>query len=230
MNKIRIIVIEDNRLLRDGIAAMINEQPDLRVVATIGDGEKTLQKIKETKPRIVLLDLGLRSHNSLLLVKSIKSHYPELKIIVMALVRLQTDILEFVQAGVSGFILKDAKISDFLKAIRSVSRGEKFLPPNLTDSLFSQIAEQAINGIGKSKLIQSVRLTKREHQIVELIADGLTNKEIGKKLFLSPFTVKSHIHNILEKMELHTRVQLGIYARTNTDFKDAARTISLMDE
>jgi DNA-binding NarL/FixJ family response regulator len=73
-------------------------------------------------------------------------------------------------------------------------------------------------------------LTKREHQIVELIADGLTNKEIGKKLFLSPFTVKSHIHNILEKMELHTRVQLGIYARTNTDFKDAANSISLMDE
>jgi len=230
MKKIRIIVIEDNRLLREGITSMLNEQPDLKVVAAIGNGEKTLLKIKESKPKVVLLDLGLRSHNSLLLVKSIKNNYPDLKIIVMALVPLQTDILEFVQGGVSGFILKDAKITDFLKTIRSVSRGEKFLPPNLTDSLFSQIVEQAVSGSGKSKLIQSVKLTKREHQIVELIADGLTNKEIGKKLFLSPFTVKSHIHNILEKMELHTRVQLGIYARTSNDFKDAAGSISLMDE
>jgi len=230
MKKIRLLLIEDNRLLRDGIAAMLNEQPDIMAVAALGAGETVLQKIQDLKLNIVLLDLGLRSQNSLEVVISIKTKSREVRIIVMDLVPAQEDILDFVSAGVSGFILKDASISDFLKTIRSVASGDKILPVHLTGSLFSQIVEHAVNGRGTSKVIESVRMTKRERQVIELITDGLTNKEIAQSLHLSAYTVKSHVHNILEKLTMHTRVQIAGYAHTSKSRQDQANTVSLINE
>ncbi len=230
MKKIRLLVIEDNRLLREGISAMIKEQSDMKVTAAIGTGENILEKINTLKPDVTLLDLGLRNQNSLQVVKSVRKKFPSTKIIVMDLVPVHEEILEFVQAGVSGFILKDATVNDFLKTIRSVAEGNKVLPNNLTDSLFSQIVEYAVRGPKSSSLIKSVRMTKREKQVIELIADGLTNKEIAQKLHLSTFTVKSHVHNILEKLALHTRVQIAKYAHTTEEFKEVADSISLIDD
>jgi two-component system response regulator DegU len=230
VKKIRLLIIEDNRLLREGITAMINEQSDLKVVASLGTTENILQRIYTLKPQVALLDLGLRNQNSLQIVKSVKKNSSGTKIIVMDLVPLHEDILEFVQAGVSGFLLKDATVDDFLKTIRSVAKGNKVLPPHLTESLFSQIVEHAITTTKKSNLIKSVRMTKREKQVIKLIADGLTNKEIAQKLHLSTYTVKSHVHNILEKLALHTRVQIARYAHTNEDFDRIAGAISLIDD
>jgi len=230
MKKIKLMVIEDNRLLREGITAMLEEQSDLKVVAALGTSENIIQKINSLKPNIVLLDLGLRGQNSLQIVKSVKKSFSITKIIVMDLVPVHEEILEFVQAGVSGFILKDATVDDFLRTIRSVALGNKVLPPHLTGSLFSQIVEHAVNGAEKSKLIESVRMTKRERQVIELIADGLTNKEIANKLHLSTFTVKSHVHNILEKLALHTRVQIARYAHTTEGYTDIVKSISLIDD
>jgi DNA-binding NarL/FixJ family response regulator len=230
MKKIRLLVIEDNRLLREGISAMIKEQPDMKVLAAIGTSENILEKINTLKPNITLLDLGLRNQNSLQVVKSVKKKFSNTKIIVMDLVPVHEEVLEFVQAGVSGFILKDATVDDFLKTIRNVAEGKKVLPSNLTDSLFSQIVEYAVRGPKSSSLIKSVRMTKREKQVIELIADGLTNKEIAQKLHLSTYTVKSHVHNILEKLALHTRVQIAKYAHTTEEFKDIEDSISLIDD
>jgi DNA-binding NarL/FixJ family response regulator len=112
MKQIKLIIIEDNRLLREGITAMINEQPDLQAVASLGTTENILQRIQKLKPQIALLDLGLRNQNSLQVVKSVKKNSSSTKIIVMDLVPLHEDILEFVQAGVSGFLLKDASVND----------------------------------------------------------------------------------------------------------------------
>ncbi len=232
MKKISILVIEDNRLLRDGITSMLKKQPDMHVVATIGNGETILIVIEKNKPDIVLLDLGLRNQNSLQVVKLTKQHFPETKIIVMDLIPLQADVFEFVQAGVSGFILKDANVAEFFETIRSVYQGGKVLPPDLTSSLFSQIVEQAING-GEAKssaLVESVRMTKRERQVIELIADGYTNKEIAQKLHLSTYTVKSHVHNILEKLALNTRVQIAKHAHLSESYKTAIDTTSLISE
>jgi DNA-binding NarL/FixJ family response regulator len=177
-----------------------------------------------------LLDLGLWSQNSLQVVKAVKKSFSNTKIIVMDFVPVYEDILEFVQAGVSGFIVKDATVDDFFRTIRSVAEGNKVLPSNLTDSLFSQIVELAVSEPNRSSLIKSVRMTKREKQVIELIADGLTNKEIAQKLHLSTYTVKSHVHNILEKLALHTRVQIAKYAHTTEGFKDIADRISLIDD
>jgi len=230
MKRIQILLIEDNRLLREGISAMLKKQNDMNVVATVGNGENIVDLMDKFNPSVVLLDLGLRSQNSLEVVKLLRLTFAETKIIVMDLIPLQKDVYEFVQAGVSGFILKDANIADFYSTIRLVSQGSKVLPPNLTGSLFSQIAEYAITEAKPSVVIESVRMTKRERQVIELIADGATNKEIAQKLHLSTYTVKSHVHNILEKLSLHTRVQVANYAHISDSYKAAIDTTSLIDE
>jgi DNA-binding NarL/FixJ family response regulator len=230
MKKIAILVIEDNRLLRDGIASILKKQSDMRVVATVGNGENILLMMDKVKPSIVLLDLGLRNQNSLQIVKLSKRHFQETKIIVMDLIPLQSDVFEFIQAGVAGFILKDASIAEFLKTIRSVYQGTQVLPPHLTGSLFSQIVEHAINGSKPSAILESTRMTKREKQIVELIADGFANKEIAQKLHLSTYTVKSHVHNILEKLALNTRVQIAKHSQLSDSYKTAIENTSLIGE
>jgi DNA-binding NarL/FixJ family response regulator len=230
MKKIRILLIEDNRLLREGIAALLKKQPDMNVVSTVGNGENILALIDKQKPDIVLLDLGLRNKNSLQVVKLIKKNFKKIKTIVMDLIPLQTDVFEFVQAGVSGFMLKDISVAEFLKTIRSVYEGAQVLPPHLTGSLFSQIVEHAINGLAPDSLAESVNMTKRERQVIELISDGSTNKEIAQKLHLSTYTVKSHVHNILEKLALNTRVQIARHAHLSDAYKTAIDTTSLIDE
>ena len=230
MKKIAILVIEDNRLLRDGIASILKKQPDMHVVATFGNGENIQLMMEKLKPNLVLLDLGLRNQNSMQVVLLLKKHFPDTKIIVMDLIPLQTDVFEFVQAGVSGFILKDASIAEFLKTIRAVYQGKQILPPHLTGSLFSQIVEHAVNGAKPSAIAESVRMTKREKQVIELIADGSTNKEIAQILHLSTYTVKSHVHNILEKLALNTRVQIAKHAHLSDSYNTAMDTTSLLDE
>jgi len=230
MKKIKILLIEDNRLLREGISALLKKQPDMNVVTTVGNGENILTLVGKFKPNIVLLDLGLKNQNSLQVVKLIKANFQNTKIIVMDLIPLQTDVFEFVQAGVSGFMLKDISVAEFLKTIRSVFEGAQVLPPHLTGSLFSQIVENAINGLPPRVINESVRMTKRERQVVELIADGSTNKEIAQKLNLSTYTIKSHVHNILEKLALNTRVQIAKHAHLSNEYKTNIDTTSLLEE
>lgn len=230
MKKIRILLVEDNRLLREGISDLLKKQPDMAVVTTVGNGENILALIGKLKPSIVLLDLGLRSQNSLHIVKLVKKDFSETKIIVMDLVPLQADVFQFVQAGVSGFMLKDISVTEFLKTLRSVYDGVQVLPPNLTGSLFSQIVDYAINGSKPSAIEESVRMTKREKQVIELIANGSTNKEIAQNLHLSTYTVKSHVHNILEKLALNTRVQIAKHAHLSEAYKTAIETTSILNE
>ncbi|MBU1101930.1 MAG: response regulator transcription factor [Bacteroidetes bacterium] len=229
MKKIKIVLIEDNRLLRDGIAAMLKKQSDMNIAAAVGNGENVLPMIGKHKPDILLLDLGLSDQNSLHILKRVKKEVTKTKVIVMDLIPAQADVLDFVQAGVSGFILKDATIDDFLTTIRSIYEGAQILPPNLTGSLFSQIINQAVSDPNPSILRDSVSMTNRERQVIELIADGLTNKEIAQKLHLSPYTVKSHVHNILEKLALHTRVQIAKHAHISDNYNTAMDNTSLLD-
>jgi two-component system, NarL family, response regulator DegU len=232
MKKIKLLLIEDNRLLREGIISIINEHEDMRVATALNTNEAILSKIKSFKPTIILLDLGLRNLNSLRLVENIKKDFKAISLIAMDLIPTHEDLYEFVQVGISGFILKDATTDDFLRTIRTVAGGEKVLPSPLTNSLFSQIVDHAINGTGgaHSKLLEAVRMTRRELQIIKLISEGMTNKEIAKNLHISTYTVKSHVHNVLEKLALHSRVQIAKYAHTSKNFKDVISSISLLDE
>jgi two-component system nitrate/nitrite response regulator NarL len=213
MAKIRILLIEDNRFLREGIAAMLNGQGDLEVVARAEDGTAVseLKRMKKS-PDIILLDLGLEKENSLNLMTVLLEEVPAARIIAMDIFPEQLDIVEFVKAGGSGFILKNAPSSDYIKTIRAVAEGSKVLPPALTNSLFTQIVESALktgDGIPNS----AIQLTAREREVVALISEGLSNKDIAERLHIATHTVKSHIHNILEKLALGTRLQIAAFAR-----------------
>jgi DNA-binding NarL/FixJ family response regulator len=208
--RISLILVEDNRLLREGLAAMVGRHQDLQILAAIGDRDNVLQTVQQLEPQVVLLDLGLRSQNSLRLVESIRKSHPDVKLIVMDLLPAEADVVEFVKAGVSGFLMKDATFDEFLKTIRLVAGGTKVLPPSLTGSLFSEIAHLAARR-ERALFASAVRLTKRERQVIRLIADGQSNKEIAQQLNVATFTVKSHVHNILEKLALRTRVQVASY-------------------
>ena len=228
MKKIRLLLIEDNRLLRDGITSIVKSQKDIHIIAASGDGKNTLFRIKQLKPNIVLLDLGLRSQNSLHVVEIVKKEFPEARIIVMDLAPVQADILQYVKAGANGFILKDTSLKEFLITIRSVAEGSTVLPPVLVDSLFSQIVDYAIRE-GDPLLKESVKMTKREREVIILLGEGLSNKEIAQKIHVSTFTVKSHIHNIMEKLALHTRLEIANYSYSAETLKTIAKSISMIN-
>ena len=206
---ISVAVIEDNRLVREGITALLNQLPDLRVVAG-GDSDDTAA-LGGAQPQVVLLDLGLRNGDSLRVAERVRKDFPASRIIVMDLLPVHEDIVEFVNAGVSGFIMKDATLDDLVRTIRSVAEGINVLPPQMTGSLFSQIARDAV-ARGRPEVLESVRMTPRERQVINLIAEGLGNKEIASRLHIATHTVKSHVRNVMEKLMLHTRLQIAAYA------------------
>jgi DNA-binding NarL/FixJ family response regulator len=213
MSKIRILLIEDNRLLREGITAILNGHGDFEVVARSEDGDAVRQlKSLGKPPDVVLLDLGLEKVNSLKLMSLLQGELPAAKVIAMDILPEHIDIVEFVKAGGSGFILKNAPLNDYIKTIKSVVGGAKVLPPILTKSLFTQIIESALSS-GKGIPDNSIQLTNREREIIDLISEGLGNKEIAERLHIATFTVKSHVHNILEKLALSTRLQIAAFAR-----------------
>ena len=206
---ISVALIEDNRLVREGIAALLNQLPDLKVVAGEDSGSTSL--LKATNPQVVLLDLGLQNGDSLRVAEKVRKEYPDSKVIVMDLLPVHEDIVEFVNAGVSGFIMKDATLEDLVSAIRSVAQGDRVLPPQMTRTLFSQIARDAV-ARGRPETLESVRMTPREREVINLIAEGLSNKEIAARLKLASHTIKSHVRNVMEKLTLHTRLQIAAYA------------------
>ena len=218
MAKIKVLLIEDNRLLRDGTTAMLNEQEDISAVSSVGN-RSALEKAKKLIPDVVLLDAGLKSLSSLKVLELIKKGYPRTEVIVMDLIPAHSEVVEFVKAGVAGFISKDATIDVFLNTIRSVVKGVKVLPPTMADSLFSQIVERSIQGGTVDRVIDAVKLTKQEQDVISLMAKGKSITEIARKLKVAVFAVKNNIRNISDKLALHSRLDLANFANTKTSQK-----------
>ncbi len=204
---IRVAIIDDNRLVRDALAAMLNALPDFRAAASAVADAKFLS---DTKPDVLLLDVGLGDQDSLRLAQALMKDTPGARIIVMDLMPVHEDIAEFVNAGVSAFVLKDATFDEFVATIRSVAAGQKVLPPRMTESLFSQIAKE-VDVRASPQVLEDVRMTRREREVIGLIGEGLSNKEIAKRLNIATHTVKSHVRNVMEKLALHTRLQIAAF-------------------
>ena len=230
MKKIRLLLIEDNRILRESIVSMFKKRPDMHVVGNISSNENITRRIDELKPDILLIDIILVNQNYLQIVKLIREKFQKIEIIVIGLVPGQSNISEYIEAGVAGFVIKEADTARYVKTILKVNRGLKVLPPLLTGSLFSQLVQNVISGSNNTVIDKSVRMTKRELEVVELIAEGFTNKEIAQKLNISTYTVKSHVHNILAKLSLITRVQIAKYAHHSELSKTTSDTTSLLEE
>jgi DNA-binding NarL/FixJ family response regulator len=211
---ITVAIIEDNRLVREGMTDMLNELPDLKVVLAATSLEAAM--LKKTKPRVILLDVGLQDKNSLRLAETVQKEMADSRVIVMDLLPAHEEIADFVHVGVAGFILKDATFEDFVGTIRSVADGARVLPAPMTGTLFSQIARVAVKR-GRAEALEGVRMTQREREVIDLIGAGMSNKEIATHLHIATDTVKSHVRNVMEKLALHTRLQIAAYAHRNDD-------------
>jgi DNA-binding NarL/FixJ family response regulator len=219
---IALILIDDNRLLREGIVAMVSSQPGFRVLAASADATEALKKVREAKPDIVLVDFGLEDHDSLSLTATVHAEVPEAKVIVMGLQPVQEDVAQYVRAGARGFIMKDASFEEFFSTIRLVAGGAQVLPTQLTHSLFTQIVKNAAVK-DKARVIDAVRLTSRERQVIDLLGEGLSNKEISARLHIAVHTVKSHVHNVLEKLALRSRLEVAAFSHASGGSKSAPK-------
>jgi len=206
---IRVAIVDDNRLVREALAAMLGRLPDVQVVAAASGNADVLDP---ATPDVLLLDAGLGDEDSLSVATAITKRRTGTKVVIMDLMPTNEDIVQFVNAGVAGFVLKDATFDEFVATIRAVAAGDKVLPPRMTETLFSQIALGG-DARGRERVLEDVRMTRREREVIELIGEGLSNKEIAQRLNIAAHTVKSHVRNVMEKLALHTRLQIAAFAR-----------------
>lgn len=216
---IRIFIVDDNRLLREGLASMLAEQTDIVVIGAAAGGRKAFEQIKALRPQVALIDIGMPGKDGIEMTQELRRDLPAVKVVILGMVDLKNEIMACIEAGAAGYVLKEASFDFLVETIRSVHRGESFVSPQMAASLFSRIAELAGERVLKVPP-SSVKLTARELDIINEIADGLSNKEIAKRLAIEAQTVKNHIHNILDKLHLHTRLETVQYARDRKLLKE----------
>jgi DNA-binding NarL/FixJ family response regulator len=212
MKQIQLVIIEDNRVLREGLVTILEDSYGVKVLAAVGSSEAEFA-VLQMKPQVVILSQRLQGPSCMQVIKRIKKEVPEIGLVVMDLIIGQKELMEFVQAGVCGFILSIATRDDFIKTVKAVGKGEKVLPTPLATSLFLQIVDNGFESGSLPSLKEGVRITKREQDIIALLEKGLSNKEIAQNLTLDTYTVKSHVHNILEKLGLHSRLQVVAFSQ-----------------
>lgn len=211
--QIRVVLIEDNRVACDQLAAVLEgQQANVEVVATASCVTAGLAQVQKTKPHIALVDADLCKSDSQLCLEGVRQMAPETRVIVMDVLPAREDIIGCIAAGANGFVLKDASVRDLVGTIQSVAQGKDVVPAPLTSVLWSQIAGEATAPTPPGQRLPAVPLTKRELQITHLIAEGLANKEIAQRINIATHTVKSHVHNILKKLGLRTRLQIAVQA------------------
>jgi DNA-binding NarL/FixJ family response regulator len=206
---IRVFIADDNRLLREGLASMLDEIKDITVVGMASSGDEALDQIKKLVPDVSLIDIGMPDKDGLDVTMVLHKELPIVKVIILGMPDLTDEIMTCIEAGAEGYVLKEATFDYLVESIRSVQQGESFCSPRMAASLFSRVAELSREKIPES----SVKLTPREVQVINKIAGGLSNKEIAGLLFIEEQTVKNHIHNILDKLQLHNRLEAVQYAR-----------------
>ena len=213
-----MLIIDDNRLMRGGLRALLKAQPDLQVAGAVADLAAALRRVAEVTPHVVLVDAGLGSCDGCRCVEQIHKSAPAARVIVMDLLPAPEEVVEYVKAGAKGFLMKDATVEDLVGTVRSVARGEDVIPLVLTGTLLSHIAQDAVVH-QRPEAADAVRMTKREQEVMQLIAEGFNNKAIAQRLGVAGDTVKSHVRNILEKLTLHSRLAIAAHSRRS----DAAR-------
>lgn len=213
---IRVFIVDDNRLFREGLVSMLSEQEGLVVVGTAADGCQVLEQIKDLSPHVALIDIGLPGKDGIEVTQALYKSLPEVKVIIMGMPDLTDEIMACIEAGAVGYILKEASFDHLVDTIRSANRGESFCSPRMAGSLFSRIAELA----GEQMPRDAIKLTPREVEIINKIAEGLSNKEIAQRLSVEVQTIKNHIHNILDKLQLHNRLEAVQYARERNLLKE----------
>lgn len=212
---ISVVLVDDNVVAREAVAKLIKQHPGFDASAAAANVADTVSKVREANAGAVLLD-ARHNHDSVRLAVDLRQVQPDTRIIVTGIRPHQRDITDFIAAGASGFIMKDASLEECLESIRVVTDGGHALPRRLVGSLFEEIAEKEGRRIQPSSL-QSSALTKRERQVLALIGDGLANKEIAARLHIAGDTVRSHVASLFKKLGLRTRLQVAAFARADEE-------------
>lgn len=203
--KTRILLADDHELFRDGLTWLINAQPDLEVVGKAGDGLETITQVRDLKPDLIIMDISMPVCDGLEASREILSRYPEAKILILTVHEEDEKLFEAIKSGACGYMLKSTHSDDFLHGIRAAVAGEAPLPPKLASRLLEEFSRLARQTTPSSRLEQLELLTPREVEVLNLIAMGITDKEIANQLMISLHTVKSHVRNILGKLKAINR-------------------------
>ena len=207
--KITVLIAEDHTIVRQGLSALINRQPDMRVIGESGDGKEAVEKTKRLRPDVVLMDIAMKHMNGLEATVGIKKMTPEVKVLVLTMYESEEYIFQILRAGASGYLLKDAAMSDLISAIKAVHRGESYLSPSISKKVIDDYIRRA--ELGEKAGINDP-LSDREREILQLIAEGHTYDEIASALCISKKTVETHRANIMDKLNIHDKVGLVKYA------------------
>jgi DNA-binding NarL/FixJ family response regulator len=204
-----VLVLDDNRVIRDAVAALLVNEEGVRVAGASGLDADTLHIIEESRPDIILLPaIGARTVE---LTRAITRRFTEIRVIVFGIKELPEPVTEVIEAGAAGYVREEATLQEFRDVVRLVARGEAHIAPQIASSLFTRLAALA-SVMRANERAQRVKLTPRELEILRLVAEGLTNKEIAARLHVEHQTIKNHIHNILERLSLRRRQQAVQYA------------------
>lgn len=207
-SKIRILIADDHTLLRNGICALLENEPDMTIVAEANDGQEAVRLAGQLKPNVVLMDIAMPLLNGLEATRQIKSEHPEINVLVLTMYDNEEYFREMLEVGASGYIIKRAAASELVTAIRAVSKGEAVLSPAITRLLL----EDYLNHETRSDKEDPNALSAREREVLQLIAEGKTSREIAEILHLSVKTVQSHRTSLMQKLDLHDRGDLIKYA------------------
>lgn len=208
---IRVLVVDDHALFRRGLQMVLQQEDDIVVVGEASDGSEAVTQAAETTPDIVLMDVRMPRRGGIDACTAIKDAVPSTKIIMLTISDEEADLYEAIKAGAMGYLLKEISIEEVASAIRAVHGGQSLISPSMASKLLTEFASMIKRGDDREQ-VPSPRLTDREMEVLKLVAKGLNNRDIAKQLFISENTVKNHIRNILEKLQLHSRMEAVVYA------------------
>jgi len=209
MSEIRILVVDDHSLVREGIITMLSIYEDFKVVGDAENGEEAIKKVIKLQPEVILLDINMPGMNGIETAKRILEDTPETKIIILSMEVTQDYISEAIKAGVAGYLAKDTKKDILAEAIRKVMQGEQYFGEKISQVIFKGFYRQSK---GERIATQNKDLSKREVEVLRLITSGMSNREIADKLFISIRTVDAHRNHIMQKLNLKSTAELVKYA------------------
>jgi two-component system NarL family response regulator len=208
---IRVLVVDDHALFRRGLQMVLGQEEDIEVVGEAGDGTEAVVMATEMAPDIVLMDVRMPRRGGIDATLAIKESVPSAKIVMLTISDEEADLYEAIKAGAMGYLLKEISIDEVAGAIRAVHGGQSLISPSMASKLLTEFASM-IKKTDDRPQLPTPRLTEREMEVLRLVAKGLNNRDIAKQLFISENTVKNHIRNILEKLQLHSRMEAVVYA------------------
>ncbi|HEX8637895.1 MAG TPA: response regulator transcription factor [Pyrinomonadaceae bacterium] len=209
MPEIRVLIAEDHETVREGLKLIIDTQPDMTVVGEAGDGREAVKLAQQLAPDVLMMDISMPELNGLKAAAKLKRVAPDIKILTLTRHTDQAYLQELLEAGVSGYVLKQSSAADLLRAVRAVAAGGNYLDPAMTGKIFSNYVEKSSRLRGDTR---GTALTERERDVLRQIAWGYSNKEIAERLDISIKTVEAHKANALKKLDMQTRLDIVRYA------------------